>query len=68
MTFFDDHIDVGQSFEIGPLRGSFLAHHSVNFGLGSDICMSARQDTKTSVEGTLATFPEHWDTPSQLGE
>ena len=59
MTFLDYHIDVGQPFEIRPLRGSFLAHHSINLGLRSDICMSALKDTKMSVEGTLATFPEH---------
>ena len=59
MTFFDYHIDIGQPFEIRPPRGSFLAHHSVNLGLGSDICMSALKGTKMSVEETLATFPEH---------
>ena len=35
MTFFDDHIDVGQLLKIRPLGGSLLTHHSVNLRLSS---------------------------------
>lgn len=48
MTLFDYHVDVGQPFEIRPLRRSFFAHHGVNLGLGSDIYMSAREDNTQS--------------------
>ena len=45
MAFFDDHIDIGQLFEIRPLRGSLLPHHSVNLSLSSGTYILAWKST-----------------------